>query len=283
VADPYQRSQLASPLWVGDRVIGALCVGSQQSQAFSEDASARLAKLASAAAVALENARLYGEAERFAALEERQRIAAEMHDGLAQMMSYLGLMVDQAEDAVEDGSLEQAAEILERVRKGIDQAGIEVRRSITSLQEELPPSLSLQQQLAKLVQELSRLNPGDISLGTELEGALYLPLDQTQQVLGIAREALTNALRHSNAREIWLRLAVSGGEARLCIEDDGTGFDTHQPLADGRTHFGLNILRARAARLNGEIEIKSGPGIGTGVFLSWPVDKVLGEKELERA
>ncbi len=95
MAAPYRTSHIAAPLKIEQQVIGALCVGSKSQNEFSEEATNALTKLANVAAVALQNARLYNQAERLATSEERQRIAAEMHDGLAQTLSYTKLIVNQ--------------------------------------------------------------------------------------------------------------------------------------------------------------------------------------------
>jgi two-component system nitrate/nitrite sensor histidine kinase NarX len=269
--DAYRASHLAAPLWIGDQVIGALCVGSRHKGQFSEDSSVLLTRLANAAAVALGNARLYAQAERAAALEERQRIAGQMHDGLAQMVNYLGLVVDQAGDQLEQGQVDAVQATLARVRSGLDGASKEVRRSIASLQDELPPSKDLQQLLSDLVQEVVQGEQGQVEWVTELDGSLSLGHEDTQQVLGVAQEALQNARRYSGASRVYLRLATDGQQAALTVEDNGRGFDPAASPEDGRRHFGLAILHARAARLEGTLEVRSAPGAGACLTLTWPI------------
>lgn len=270
MSTPYRASHLAAPLRVGERVIGALCVGSTQTNAFSEDAMDLLTRLASAAAIALENARLYEQAERTATLEERQRLAAEMHDGLAQTLSYLQLTIDLAREQVEKGRPTQAMETLARGQRAIDQAALEIRRAIANLQQELPLRYTLQEQLAELVAEF----PDDgapIECKPEVKEPVVLPRDQAEQALRVAREALLNARRHSQASRILLTLSQEEGCLKLSVEDDGSGFDLDSlPCDDGRPHFGVNIMYARAARLGGDLQIQSAPGAGTRVVLKWP-------------
>ena len=103
LSDEYRVSHLAAPLRIGDRVIGALCVGSPAQNHFAAESADMLTKLANVAVIALENARLFAQAERVATLEERRRVAAEMHDGLGQTLSYLGLMTDQVVEFLSDG------------------------------------------------------------------------------------------------------------------------------------------------------------------------------------
>ena len=271
IAEPYRKGHLAAPLRMGDRVIGALCVGSPDTAAFSGDAEALLTKLANSAAIALENARLYGQAERLGTLEERQRLAAEMHDGLAQTMNYLRFQMEIADGQIEDGEHAAARSTLERAHQAMDRAEREIRRAIASLQEDFPLYFTLQEQLSKLAGELSR---PDLPVLWETGATIPLVLthEQTEQVLRVAREALLNARQHSGGSSIKLRLEVYGEKARVFIEDNGRGFDPDAALGQARRqHFGLSIMRARAARIGGTVEIRSSPGEGTQVILSWQV------------
>lgn len=278
VAAPYRVSQLVAPLRMGERVIGALCVGSSKTTAFSTEAEILLNRLANSAAVALENARLYAQAERLATLEERQRLAAEIHDGLAQTLNYLRLAVHEANAQIDSGQQAEALATLERMLRALNQAESEVRHSITSLQEDFPLYYTLQEQLAKLAEEFS-LENYQIEWETTLRVPLVLPPEETEQVLRFAREALLNACRHAQARQITLRLDQDDGHARLIVEDDGQGFDpTTAPDSDGRSHFGLKILDARAVHIGGKAEISSALGKGTRVTLTWPLQTLEGSK-----
>lgn len=269
IADAYRASHLAAPLMVENRITGALCIGSRNPDAFGEDASMLLTRLSKVAAVALENADLYNQAERVAALEERQRIAAEIHDGLAQTISYLGLIVDQVSDKIELGQMDRALDYLEQARLGLERASNDVRQSIASLQDELPPNQSIQAHLRELVRELSEKESEPVHCELQLEGEYFLSPEDTRQVLGIAREALMNARKHGEATQITVKLRAEGLKAELIITDNGAGFIPDQPPIDGKQHFGLNILRARAASLDGKIEIQSKPGEGTIIQLNW--------------
>ena len=271
VAERFRTSHLAAPLRMGDRVIGALCVGSPQNGAFPEEAERLLTKLANSAAIALENARLYNQAERLAVLEDRQRIAAEMHDGLAQSLSFAQVSVDLASNQIEEGHLDLATSTLRSVEKGLDQSVGEVRRAIASLQEDFPLHFTLQQQLANLVAEFSQENGINLNWEARVKSPLALPHQTAEQILRVVREALINAQRHAQANSITVRLELADGGIRIVIEDNGIGFDpATPPVDDGRQHFGLNIMQARAARLGGQLVIDSSPREGTRVILSWP-------------
>lgn len=270
LARPFRASHLVAPLRIGPRVIGALCVGSSKEGRFSEEAVHLLTELAGSAAIALENARLFEQAERAAALEARQRIAAEMHDGLAQMVSYLGLQLDRVTDLVTAGENPAAIEQLQRLRPAIEQASAEVRRAITSLQQDPQPPQALQERLARLVDQVSQEGKPPVDLVLSDAQPLILPPDMCEEVLRVVGEALQNARRHAEAGRIVVRLERGDGEASVVVEDDGRGFDPAAPL-EGNRHFGLSIMRARAARLGGRLAVNSEPGRGTHVSLSWPL------------
>ena len=133
LSEEYRASHLAAPLRIGNRVIGALCVGSPAQNQFAVESADTLTKLANVAAIALENARLFAQAERVATLEERRRVAAEMHDGLGQTLSYLGLMTDQVVEFLSDGQDEAALERLGKTRETIGKATSDVRRAVEHL------------------------------------------------------------------------------------------------------------------------------------------------------
>lgn len=270
----FRTSHLAAPLRLGTRVIGALCVGSPQPNHFPKEAMGLLTKLADSAAIALENARLYEQAERLAVLEERQHIAAEMHDGLAQTLSFLGLKVDRLMELVEDNVPAEVVQELHRLRSVIDQASHEVRHAIASLQGESQPPTSLCDRLVQTVRELSTEGEGpSVELVADGAAALRLPPDEAEQVVRVVREAVVNARRHAGASRIWVRLEQWGREARIAVEDDGRGFDPEATARQAKGHFGLRIMRARAARIGGQVAIQSAPGEGTRVVLTWPLPR----------
>ncbi|MBI3244620.1 MAG: GAF domain-containing protein [Chloroflexi bacterium] len=283
LAAPFRVSQIAAPLRIGGRVTGELCVGSQRPGAFSDESAGLLTKLANSVAIALENARLYEQAERLAMLEERQRIAAEMHDGIAQTLSYLSLKAEQAADLAQAGDGKETAGVLQGVREAIAQASREARQAIASLQESPPRRRSLQDQLTELASEAAVNGGSAIDLTFALQPPpLFLPPAQAEQVRRVIREALLNTWRHAQAEHIVVRLEQRGVEAVASVEDDGRGFDPKAPLPDRGSHFGLSIMRARAARLGGHLTILSASGQGTRVTLAWPLPQTKDEEQLAK-
>lgn len=266
----YRASHLAAPLRIGNRVVGALCVGSPAENRFATESADMLTKLANVAAIALENARLFAQAERVATLEERRRVAAEMHDGLGQTLSYLGLMTDQVVGFLSDGQEGAALDRLHKTRETIGKATSEVRRAINSLMDETPASKDLCARLRETLDEVA--TKYDLKTDWQLDGESF-PVCSPQieeQVYNITREALINAAQHANAKQVSVQAGQNDGEYFVKIEDDGQGFEPSQPAADG--HFGLRIMRARAKHIGGRLEIQSAPGRGTCVTLIWNLE-----------
>ncbi|MCK6579396.1 MAG: type IV pili methyl-accepting chemotaxis transducer N-terminal domain-containing protein [Anaerolineae bacterium] len=269
IAPRFRASHLASPLRVGTCTIGALCVGSSKAATFSGQEAQLLTKLANSAAIALENARLYQQAERVAMLEERQRIAAEMHDGLAQSLSYLELKTEQLSDYLETGRDAEATAELQRIRSALHQSGHEVRQSITSLREGSLLRQSLQDRLTSAADEFVKAGETPIDLRIELDSSLAIPPDEAEQAFRVVQEALQNVRRHAQARLVTIRLESRETQFAIRVEDDGVGFDPEAPSLDGNDHFGISIMRARAARIGGQITLRSQPHKGTQMTLAW--------------
>jgi two-component system nitrate/nitrite sensor histidine kinase NarX len=259
----------SAPLTSKGQALGALTLGSARRDAIPPEGSELLTAIGRQIGVAIENARLYQQAEIAAALEERQRIAADMHDGLAQTISYLGHQVDETAAHVEEGRIAEALTECERIRKALDQASTDVRYSIASLREAPQPRRSVQEALGALIASLAPEMGPEVSFEHDGEAGVYLAPVYLDQVLRVAREAVLNALRHARANSIAVRFRVDAGEALVTVEDDGVGFDPGAPLTDGRDHFGMSIMRARAARLGGRVVIDAAPGRGARIELRW--------------
>lgn len=266
----YRISHLAAPLRVGDRVIGALCVGSPIQNRFATESAEMLTKLANVAAIAMENARLFAQAERVATLEERRRVATEMHDGLGQTLSYLGLMTDQVVEFIADGREGAALEHLNKTRETIGKATRDVRRAINSLMDETPLQTNLCANLREALDQITSEHSLKAEWRVDADSAPECSPQAAEQVYNITREALVNAARHANAKQVSVQVGRNNDDCFVTIEDDGQGFDTSQPAPGG--HFGLRIMQARAKHIGGRVEIQSMPGHGTRVTLVWTLD-----------
>jgi two-component system nitrate/nitrite sensor histidine kinase NarX len=221
------------------------------------------------AAVALVNANLHKQLEWAAALEERQRIAANMHDGLGQTLSLLGLRVDQVSELVASGAIRASTQELNHIRELIEQATSEVRRSIASLQEAPRPQRSLQDQLGELLDQYAQEPGPPVYPSIEIQEPLFLPPEYEDQILPVVQEALLNARYHAQAHQVRLILERQADQVSIIVQDDGRGFDLKSVQNNSQGHFGLSIMRARATRIGAGLQVDSAPGHGTRVILAW--------------
>jgi signal transduction histidine kinase len=267
------KSLLCLPLWGKERPLGFVCLVDRLAARRWQPGEVTWAEsFVNNAAIALENAYLYEQAERAATLEERQRIAADMHDGLAQTLSYLTLKAGHATELLEEGRVPEVMEEYADIQSAVERAIREVRRSIASLRESPQPRQPLQDSLTEVLDGFGKEDVPLIKLVTDLREPLFIPAQQSEQVLRVVQEALWNAVRHAGAQQIAVRLEKYGQELTIVVEDNGHGFDPSEARVQGGEHFGLSIMRARAARIGGLLNIDSAPGQGARVSLTWTLD-----------
>ncbi len=265
------RCRLAVPLIVGHRVIGSLCVGSRAKRKFSPDEISLLARLANQAAIAIENARLQAQAQQVATLEERDRIARELHDGLGQTLNYLALKLDVIQEHLQTGQIEPAQTELTRVHKATRDAAADVRESILGLKTSLPAG---EDWLSALQQYLCKYGESN-NIATELVAdhstRVTLPANNEVQLLRIVQEALANVRKHAAATQVRVRIHPNNSHLHVVVEDNGRGFDPQNGRHQRGAHFGLVIMRERAHRLGGELRVESQTNQGTRVSIELPL------------
>ena len=185
-----------------------------------------------------------------AVLEERQRIACELHDGVAQELAYLARNLESL-----DGSADEDG--LDRLRRAVERARLESRRVISAAAA--PGSQPLEVALAEAVTEVA--DRYHVKLDLDLTSDIRLPAPRREAFVRIACEAVANAARHSGADRVDLRLGRDGSGVRLWVRDQGHGFDT----ADPGGGFGLTSMRERAHSVGAELVVISVPGHGSQV------------------
>lgn len=254
------------PLAVGPRSFGTLGVANLAGgRQFTEEDVGLVELFAVQAAVALDYARIRAELERLAVLEDRERIAKELHDGVVQSLFAVGMSLQAAEA--------MAAEP-ERVRARLATAVEDLDRVIRDLRNYifgLRPGAAADRELARSLHDLADefRRGSDLAIRVEVDSqAASVLAGRTADLVQAAREAMSNAARHSGAQTLGLRLGLDGQEVVLEVDDDGTGFDV--AAAEGRGH-GLANLRSRAEAVGGRLEIDSAPGRGTAVRIRVPV------------
>lgn len=259
------------PLISNSRAVGALTLGSRQKAPVHPPELELLSAIGQQIGMAVENANLVKQIEWAAALEERQRIAADMHDGLAQTVSLLGLQIEEAMALISNTSHEAALEELATTRDTVEQISVEVRRSIASLHKTPQLRQSFQEHLSRLPEQLLLEGGLPVNLIFKTQTPIFLPREQVEQALPIVQEALLNAQRHSRSHHIALILESQDQLIRITVEDDGQGFNIGEWWKNSHNHFGLSIMHSRAARIGAQLEISSTLEKGTCVTLTLPV------------
>ncbi len=262
---------LAAPLKRGDDIIGALCVGRKEARAFQPEDRELLEGLAAQAAIAIENAQLYAEVRFLATVQERERIAREMHDGLAQAAGYLHFRLKALEDRMEDGGQPASCAELAEMRMIARKAYEDVRQSIFGLRTAVSKGMGLIPILTEYLHEFSQQSGIPVELQSEDERATRFSPEGEIQLIRVIQEALTNVRKHANAHHAWVRFALDGDMGLVTIADDGTGFLPEILAGDDRRHFGLRTMRERAEGLGGGLEVLSAPGRGTKIVVRIPL------------
>jgi signal transduction histidine kinase len=267
-ADPRAaRSWLAVPLAHEERLIGLLVLDAARPHHFTPRHAELAQTIANQAAVALENARLYAQAQGLAALEERQRLARELHDSVVQALYGVTLSTEAATRLLAAGDTALTATYLREIRETAEDALKEMRLLIFELR---PPILEREGLVAALQARLDTVEgrAGGLEATLDVHGTAPLPPAIEEVFYRVAQEALNNVLKHARARRVTVTLERDGPLARLLVADDGVGFDAHD---DGpRRGLGLRGMAERAAQVGGSLGVESTPGRGTLVRLEVP-------------
>lgn len=256
---------LSVPLQTSSRMIGAINAYGLPGKRFGARDIAIMTLFAQQSAVAIENARLHEQGRVLAVSEERNRMAREIHDTLAQGFTGIILQLQVAESLLE-GEEPAARERLERAQELARSSLREARRSVWNLRPSSLQGRSLAEALRDHLAEW-REHTG-IAAHLEIGGTARPLAPETEEtLLRVAQEALNNTYKHAGARQVEATLTIEPTAVRLAICDDGAGIGGTHPRGEG-SGFGLVSMRERITRLNGSFDIESGPGQGTCVRVS---------------
>jgi two-component system NarL family sensor kinase len=225
-----------------------------------------LSAVGAQASAAIERARLFAQSAEFGAMEERNRLAREIHDTLAQGLTAITLQLETAEAHLEAANPERARKSLHQAlalaRTYLDEA----RRTMMDLRAAPLEGRTLAEALKALADEWAA--KANLPVTFEAMGNGLLPLRLETGLYRVAQEALTNVSRHAQAWRVRLRLTVTPDQAQLLVEDDGRGFDPSQTPED---RYGLIGLNERVKLLGGTLKLESSPGAGTRVEVFIPL------------
>ncbi|MFE0592410.1 GAF domain-containing sensor histidine kinase [Micromonospora echinospora] len=252
-------SALIVPLVAGVRTVGLVALEADVAQAYPAPVVAKVTALTRPAALRLEAALLFDEVRSLATNEERQRLAREIHDGVAQELVMVGYGIDNALATVHEDT-EETAESLRTLRQEVTRVITELRLSLFELRSEVDRHGGLAAAIAEYARTVGASGGLRVHLSLD-ESTARLPAATEAELLRIAQEAVTNARKHAGASNLWVTCEVDPPYAQIEVSDDGQGIADQRP--DGR--YGLAIMAERAERIRGRLEIRPRQPSGTTV------------------
>jgi signal transduction histidine kinase len=264
---------LIVPMSIAGRVDAVIGVRFTQKRVFSADELELAQALANQAMLVMQLTRLSAESRESAVIAERNRMARDIHDTLAQGFTGVIMQLEAAKGATVQGNLAEAANRIERASDLARSSLGEARRSVRALR---PRSLRDGKLFVALDGLLKRMTEGtELNAEFQADGdERFIPSDYEEDLLRITQEALTNAVKHSGARNFRATLSVAPNRVQLRLVDDGRGYDLDKEH-DG---FGLIGMKQRVDRMGGEFIIRTKPAVGTEVLV---VLKTAGQLEVE--
>jgi signal transduction histidine kinase len=227
-------------------------------------------------AVGIENARLHEKVHGMAALEERERIAREMHDGLAQVLSFVSTKSQAARYLLATGQQAQVKIHLKELEDTAQEMYADVREAILGLRSTVSPQKEMVTTLNEYIVRFSQMSNTRTELQIGDGRPPRLPMTTELQVIRIIQESLTNVRKHARANHAWVRISTKGEQVEVVIEDNGQGFDVSHIRRGDWPRFGLQTMRERAESVRGTLDIRSAPGKGTKVTLMVPLTQRTG-------
>jgi two-component system nitrate/nitrite sensor histidine kinase NarX len=259
----YVRSWLGVPLTVKGEVLGMLTLDHSEPDFFAAHRAGLVLTFANQVAVALENARLYAQAEGAAVAAERSRLARDLHDAVTQTL-FSSTLIAEVLPRLWERNPDEARRRLTELRELTRGALAEMR----TLLLELRPSALKEANLADLLRQLAESITGRarVPVALEVEGECSLEAGVKIALYRIAQEALNNVAKHAGANAATLRLSCQPGLVELQVSDDGLGFD---PANLSPNSLGLGIMRERAEAIGAALTVESQPGAGTEITVLW--------------
>ncbi len=262
---------LAAPLQRGVSTIGTLCVASRQPRAFTIDEVETLSSLANQAAIAIENARLHDQLRELAVRGERERIARELHDGLAQVLGYVNTKSQAVEELLAASRTDEARVHLAELASAARSIYVDVREAILGLSSPVAPA-GLHGTIEGYAERFAEASKLAVHVSTAPDAEhLDLPPAVEAQVFRIVQEALTNVRKHAAAQRVEIALEVADGALVVQVSDDGRGLGASEGAGEGWPRYGATAMRERAETIGGSVTWSSTSGAGTCVRLEVPL------------
>lgn len=259
---PPMETFLGVPISVGESTFGNLYLTEKREGPFDEEDQRIVEALGRIAGTAIQTARLQERLRLVAVIEDRQRIARDLHDSVIQDLFAVGLGLQGLTQKIGDTD---TARLLDDAVDRLDASVNALRRYIFELKDSSQPVVGLDERLQDLVSRMGSAYPSAVQLSIDWMGQT----DADDEIVMLVQEALSNALRHANADQIDVTITDDAHEVVLCIEDDGIGF-RRADIAEG---MGIANMRSRVERMGGVMTLDAESGKGTSVEIRLPVKR----------
>ncbi len=266
------KTLVCVPLASRGQTLGVLSLAFLHEREISEREVGLLEAVGAGMGIALENMRLTRQARRLAVLEERERIAMDLHDGIIQSIYAIGLTLESSRLLAAENP-EETAERLAQAIRGLNSVIRDIRTYILDLRPTRVPSDDFSKALEALAREFRANTLIEITLQIEPEVALRLDRSATEDLFHIAQEALANVGKHAHATRAWVTVRQVEEDVLLQVIDNGRGFEIDQDLR--RLGHGLDNMARRARKIGGSFDVTSSPGEGTTITVRMPAETVL--------
>jgi two-component system nitrate/nitrite sensor histidine kinase NarX len=256
-------AKMVFPIKIAGRTIGVMEVEESRTDAFDELDILNAQTLADQLAIAIENARLYEHAQELATLEERNRLARDLHDAVSQTL-FSASLIAEVLPRIWERNHDEGLKRLEEVRQLTRGALAEMR----TLLLELRPSAISEAELPPLLTQLGESIRGRARIPVKINvvGDFSFPPDVKLAFYRIAQEALNNIAKHAQANQVKVDLVCESDNVTLSITDDGKGFEVGNIRPNS---LGVGIMNERAAKIGATISVRSQPGHGTSIIVVW--------------
>lgn len=266
------KSILSVPLVANHKVFAIVTTGTfSEYRTFTDEQLELTWDIARAAALVVENAGLHQQNRYMAALEERERLAREIHDNLAQALSILKLQASNIAELIRRGHFDQAQIFAADMVRTASEAHTDAREAITSLRTSVSTVSELMPTIEAYLDKFRKTYSMDVHLAVQDDCPLVLPPTSVVQLTRVIQEALANVRKHAKAHAVSINLQHDTQHLYVTIEDDGQGFEFSKIVQQENGGVGLQIMRERAESLGGHLKIDARPGKGTRIIAQIPL------------
>ena len=268
--DNLPSNFLIAPLIANDTRLGVLYATNKPVN-FCDNDIRIVSIFADHVAIAIENARLHQQLQQMAALKERERLAREIHDNLAQGLSVLKLQASNIDYLLQNGQIEQAQHYLHEMKQTATDAHADAREAIFSLRNGATSPSEFLLSIQKYVDRFRRTYGISVELNIQPDAASMLPMSAITQLTRIIQEALVNVRKHAVASQVAIHIKRLNDQLIVTVEDDGRGFDLAVIEHDSCSGVGLQIMQERAEALAGNLTVDTWPNRGTCITVQIPI------------